>query len=88
MGKFTHAHNGYINMLVQFGAIGFGLFLGFAVLAFRRLLILARRGSPGGSVGLALLCGYAVGAIFDPKLINIGRLRIDYCDHVSAAAGG
>ena len=70
---FHHAHNGYINMLVQFGAIGGGIFLVLSALAFRRLLRLALRRAPGGSVGIAFVCAYAVGAIFDPKLINIGN---------------
>jgi O-antigen ligase len=70
---YSHAHNGYINMLVQYGAIGSGLFIALAILAFKRLSRLARNGVPGGSVGVAFLCGYAVGAIFDPKLINIGN---------------
>jgi len=69
----AHAHNGYINMLVQFGTIGAGLFFVLSALALRRLLHLAHQGLPGGSAGIAFVCGYAVLAVFEPKLINIGN---------------
>jgi len=73
VGGITQAHNGYINTLVQFGTIGSGLFFGFFILSFWRLLCLARTSAPGASVGVALVIGYAVEAIFEPKLLNIGN---------------
>jgi len=70
---FSHAHNGYINMLVQFGVIGSGFFIALSLLATKRLFKLAVCRAPGANVGIAFLCGYAVGAIFEPRLINIGN---------------
>lgn len=72
-GEIDHPHNGYLNTLDQFGAIGTGIFLVLSGISSRRLWQMAKTSTPGASIGIALVCGYALEAIFEPKLLNIGN---------------
>jgi O-antigen ligase len=72
-GDIDHAHNGYLNTLDQFGAIGGGLFFLLLGMSCWRLAKIACARTPGSSVGVATLAGYTVLAIFEPRLINIGN---------------
>lgn len=68
-----HAHSGYLNTLDQFGVIGTSLFLALAGISIARLARMGTIPVPGSNAGIAFVIGYAVEAIFEPKLINIGN---------------
>jgi O-antigen ligase len=72
-GPIPYSHSGYISTLAQYGAIGASLFFAMACVRARGLWLMARRSRRGAFVGSSLVTGYAVSAVFEPKLLSIGN---------------
>ena len=69
----SSSHNGYLAILAETGVLGSAALLLFLTTSVRRLRRQALDGSDLAWVGLALLAGYAVVALFERYMINLGN---------------
>lgn len=71
--KFTHVHNGYLQVLVRFGLVGFAFFVAIALALIRSLARGWRSGEVSTSVALALLSSSLLAALVNITDVGLSR---------------
>jgi O-antigen ligase len=73
MGSLSSAHNGYLSMLAETGALGIACAGALTIVCVIRLLRMSINGDVIAVTGISLVAGYLFLAVFERFFINVGN---------------